>query len=280
MADPYRHSIGELATRYELEPGLRDLYVEGENDRWMLEWFFTSIGSANVRVYPIEAVDVPPELLDEHVASGNRGRVLALCRQLEDRLRGEARSVRGLIDKDDSDLLGITFASRHLLLTDFSCLECYALSGRMLFKLFRLYFGKDIEENRIRELLEVAVEVFALRAAKNATARSAKWIDEFTRYCSVRSSRVDFDCELYIERLVNASGGTLNAEALQEKFKELRRKASGDVRQSINGHDLVKDSFVVRAQDWCPNGDLRRESASPSAYDQYRTGAIKRHATF
>ena len=39
---------------------------------------------------------------------------------------------------------------------------------------------------------------------------------------------------------MNASGGTLNAEALQEKFKELRRKASGDVRQSINGHHLVK----------------------------------------
>ena len=34
-----RRSIEELITRYELEPSLKDIYVEGHSDKVIIEWF-------------------------------------------------------------------------------------------------------------------------------------------------------------------------------------------------------------------------------------------------
>src|SRR5262245_2279213 len=116
MPDPYRRSIAELITRYELEPALRDIYVEGDRDWFFLRWFFQSIGCRIPVVYMIEAtVNVPTRLLRQAGASGNRGRVIALCMEMEATLPPIARNVRGLVDKDYSELLGVMPSSRFLL---------------------------------------------------------------------------------------------------------------------------------------------------------------------
>ena len=240
MTEPYRRSIRELVTRYEFEPELRDLYVEGARDWFVLDWFFRSTQCANAVVYSIETVDVPPDLLAQLGVFGNRGRVIELCGQLAVSLPPEARNVLGLIDRDDGDLLQVASPSRYLLATDFSCLECYALSERTLSKFCRLYLGKVVEADRISEILDILVEQFLLRVAKNAVAKSAPWIDEFTRFCALDDGKVTFDHATFVERLSHRSAGLLNRDALETKFLELRQKRPEDVRQVINGHHLVQ----------------------------------------
>lgn len=36
---PARRTIPELVARYILEPSLRDVYVEGSDDRALIKWF-------------------------------------------------------------------------------------------------------------------------------------------------------------------------------------------------------------------------------------------------
>jgi hypothetical protein len=57
MPDPYRRTLAELTTRYEFEPDLRDLYVEGATDRHFLVWFFLTSGASRVAVY--ESMKLP-----------------------------------------------------------------------------------------------------------------------------------------------------------------------------------------------------------------------------
>jgi hypothetical protein len=93
MADPYRRSISELITRYTFEPTLRDLYVEGERDRFMLGWMFQGVHCPNVRVYGIETVDVPVALMTRLNVGGNKGRIVALCELLAEGLSKETNNV-------------------------------------------------------------------------------------------------------------------------------------------------------------------------------------------
>lgn len=240
MAEPYRRSISELVTRYEFEPGLRDVYVEGDRDRAMFTWFFSCVDCSNAVVYPISGVDVPSELLQRMDVSGNRGRVVALCAELANWLPQDARNIVGAVDKDDTELRDGSLSSRYLITTDFSCIECYALSERTLNKFCMLYLGRVVTANQMSEVLNVAMEVFLLRVAKNILAKSAHWIEEFTRFCMLTGGgAIRFDRKVFMERLVGASGGLLNLSALEASFSELKGKTS-DVRQAINGHDLVR----------------------------------------
>ena len=240
MAEPYRRSFRELVTRYEFEPQLRDLYVEGERDRFLLGWFFRGSHCNEVAIYPILSVEVPRELLEQLRVFGNQGRVIALCKYLEEHLSVEARNVLGLIDKDTTEFLGKPIRLRYLVTTDFACLECYALSESTMDKFCRLYLGKLIEPDRMSELLNILVELFVLRAAKQVVASGAHWIDDFTRYCAVTGGKLYFDRETFVERLANASEGQLSKDALVAQFTELLQERPRDIRQAINGHDLVR----------------------------------------
>jgi hypothetical protein len=126
------------------------------------------------------------------------------------------------------------------VLTDFSCMECYALGERALTKFCWLYLGKVIDADIWRGLFEILIDVFVLHAAKDEVQKDAPWIDEFSRWCTVRGSKVNFDRASYVDSLTNASGGRLNRGVLEAKFAELRERISGDFRGFINGHDFVQ----------------------------------------
>jgi uncharacterized protein DUF4435 len=239
MPESYRRTIAELVTRYELEPDLRDLFVEGTRDYFLFEWFFRHNDVANVVIYSIASVNVPPELLQQTGSSGNKGRVVALCKELESKLPERAQNALGLVDKDYDHLLGISFSSRFLVTTDFSCLECYTLDPRTLLKFCALYLGKIIEADRLSDLLNIAVESFVLRAAKQALSGNARWI-EVINCCKFEEGKIGFDRDGFIERLCNASSGEINQNDIKSKFSELREKTSTEVRDNINGHDIVK----------------------------------------
>jgi hypothetical protein len=239
MTEHYSRTIEELVTRYELEPDLRDFFVEGTRDYFILQWFFRQNELAKIVIYPIASVNVPADLLKQHGLSGNKGRVVALCKELDSKLPQNVRNALGLIDKDCDYLLGISYSSRFLASTDFSCLECYALNRRTLLKFCAVYLGKIVEMDRLSELLDVAVEGFVLRAAKHILSRGAPWI-QMTKCCSIEENKMRFDREEFIKRLCNASSGKLNQDDVNSKASELREKTSGEVRDSINGHDIVK----------------------------------------
>ena len=49
-----RRTIAELVARYELEPTLRDVYVEGRFDSAVLTWLFRERGCVDAVVYEID----------------------------------------------------------------------------------------------------------------------------------------------------------------------------------------------------------------------------------
>ena len=53
-----RRTIPELVAKYRLNPGVREVYVEGEFDRRVIRWYLNSKQLRDVAVIRVEVVDV------------------------------------------------------------------------------------------------------------------------------------------------------------------------------------------------------------------------------
>ena len=53
MAEIEKRKIGELITLYNLEPELRDVFVEGEDDVAMLRWYLNGKSLKNLSLIHI-----------------------------------------------------------------------------------------------------------------------------------------------------------------------------------------------------------------------------------
>jgi hypothetical protein len=98
-----RRTIPELVARYDLEPSLRDVYVEGPSDRALVELAFSALDDGvYARAYEVDTVQVPRALLDARgLTNGSKGRVLALADELSRNCtRNLAASVVCLADID------------------------------------------------------------------------------------------------------------------------------------------------------------------------------------
>ena len=133
MENEIRRTLDELVARYELEPDLRDIYVEGKTDKLFLEWFLRNRGIQNIVVYEIETVDISAEKLFElQLKDNNRSRVITLALYLQDKFPETTPHVICIADKDFDWLFDITYQCDLLFFTDYSCLEMYLFNELQL----------------------------------------------------------------------------------------------------------------------------------------------------
>src|SRR5262245_25675672 len=79
-----RRTISELTTLYELEPTVRDVYVEGPTDRAFVTAVLRRAGRDNVQVREVDLVNVmADEVRALGLTIGSRQRVIALALLLE-----------------------------------------------------------------------------------------------------------------------------------------------------------------------------------------------------
>ena len=83
MTELARRTISELRARYDLEPSLRDIFVEGKFDQDVLSNCLRGPEHRDRMIYDIDSVDIPSELLGVHeLTDGKKQRVIALAREL------------------------------------------------------------------------------------------------------------------------------------------------------------------------------------------------------
>ena len=77
MNTDVRRTIEELAARYELEPTLRDVYVEGAFDATVIGWVLREARCHNAAVYGIDTVNIPVAISSRYgLAEGSKGRIV------------------------------------------------------------------------------------------------------------------------------------------------------------------------------------------------------------
>lgn len=247
MSNVVRRTLEELLARYEFEPELRDIYVEGEFDSDMLT---ASLGDElnEHYIYSIETVDIPAEVLQVYsLTSGNKQRIIALAKELESKIEGEFNYLC-LTDRDLDHWFGEMEVIRNHKWTTYSSLEMHFFTEEFLRHHLRTVSRAKIEsfDNFFGSFTEVLRKVFSLRCVDRELGLNLRWIP-IEKCVFKKNGSLDFNFEEYISRTLHKSGMFYRLDNVKDGFEKWNSNLSGDPRQFIRGHDFVQLlSWVIK----------------------------------
>lgn len=239
--DGERRTIAELLARYEFEPSLRDVYVEGSFDLRFLRWFFGQIEEPDIKVYSIDAVEIPSSTVESRgVSDGARGRVFTLSLELHENGVAETQ-VACVIDTDLDKLLDVATDHPLLLRTDYTCMEMYLVNSATLGKFLELAIGLTSPgaEDLIKEMASVLREAFLTRVGGAALGILFNWLS-VERCCSLGVAGIEFDRDDFLTRLLHKNAMHDTRSPLEVKIAEFRGRLGKDVRTHMHGHDFTE----------------------------------------
>ena len=242
MTTSPRLPLDVLVTEYMLHIDRRDLYVEGRDDRAVLEWFLESVSVSNVRVLEIDSVEITAEDLRRHnLNEGVKSRVLVLARELDNTLPENTPQVLCIVDADFDYLLDRIESNRFLAYTDGTSLEMYAFSETALKRVLRLGFrDPDSDPEQIlNALYGILREIFVTRAANEALRLGLEWLP-YERRCKIQAGgTIAFDVDRFVQEYLSKNGALAGREEFSRcRAKLLTRTINSRVRY-IRGHDYA-----------------------------------------
>lgn len=239
-----RRTIEEVLALYDLEPSLKDIYVEGWRDKCFFEWFLKACDIVDVSVYDIETIDIRNNILAQYglQANSQRSRVIALSKKLDSGLCGRT-GIMCIVDRDYDDYVSSSSGGSYLKITDYNSLELYALDNRIITKFFKIVIGCDFVKDTVDTILKICENLYLFRLANIRLGWNMSWINA-TRVMKIKQAKIVFDDETFIERyLQNNRKWSKKTEYITE-VQKLKSIVSNEVRNKIRGHDFTEIFFT------------------------------------
>lgn len=237
MTDHLRWTISELQARYELEPNLSDVYVEGAFDRDVLS-NVPKLKQAGNTFYEIDAVDVPASILEKYgLTLGNKQRVIALARELD--VLGTSKRPICLVDKDLDHWFGPLEATAILRWTKYCSIELHFLEGELVREvLISAGHIKVKDFDTLYESLASTLRVlYALRLADRQCSMEMKWV-ALKKYLVRDGDMIIFAVDKYATALLATNGFSERRDEFNTVVSSWLDRLVGDVRQYSRGHDF------------------------------------------
>ncbi len=239
MSELNRWSIDELRVRYELEPGLYDLFVEGIFDKDVLSQA-PLCANKNIAIYEVDAVEVPVDIVLKHGLSlGNKQRVMALSKELET-LPVDSK-VYCIVDRDLDHWLNELKKWPRLRWTTFCSIECHFITQQFVAHILITTGQAKIKnaEAFYSSLTKILEKLFALRLSDKELNFCMTWID-LRKYLSRFDESALFDVDKYITALLIKNSKSKDKATFSAAYKKWLKKIEGDVRHASRGHDYTE----------------------------------------
>lgn len=240
MTSIARRTVEELVARYELEPELNDIYVEGLFDEDLL----TSAYGANIgdrSIYTIETVEIPGVLLAQYgYTLGNKQRILALAKELE-KLLSQNYSYICLTDLDLDGWFPPNETIKNHKTTKYTSLEvCFFHKDYLRHHLCIVCRAKINDfDGLFDDIAEILSKLFAVRCADKYLNLNVSWID-FEKCLENKNGRLILKLEDFLRRSLNKSKLNESLDDVIENACIWEKKFDGDPRRFIRGHDFVR----------------------------------------
>lgn len=246
MTEDPKWTVDDLVIRYELEPDLRDVFVEGCFDQDVLQACFQAAGDDQRVCYPIESVNVPYAILEQYdLTEGNKQRVMALAMELSASIK--KASCKCLVDSDLEIWIGHKLKAHYLIRTKFTSLDLYFFSEGLMKRLLLTSAKAKIPDWTLffESLISILKDLYALRLADSQLNLYLKWTP-WAKCLDKKTTTIEFDVADYSTRVLLAnSHGKKNAE-FTKTFLAWREKLTKDPRLCIRGHDFIEAiSWVI-----------------------------------
>jgi len=247
MSDEKR-KFSEIVALYSLEETLKDIFVEGDQDKRIYSTYLRAKQIAG-DIVGIDSVDIT-SIEDAHKVSldmsSNKDKLIALSRSFEHAKATETQ-VRCLVDRDFDDYIPAE-NNKFLWRTDFTCLEAYFFCSEFKKKIIDIGLGSfpinitDI----LKELGSVLRFLFAVRLwrkTKNHNFRLLKLDNNLN--VDKGTGAINFSQAEYLDKLFNSVAEL--AKNRGESIKEIDAilgTLNIDARYALNKHDYLKAFFL------------------------------------
>lgn len=240
MSAAERRTIDELLIRYELEPSIKDVFVEGKFDQEVISNCFRNAGQHDRIVYEIDTVDIPKSLLLAHgLTLGNKQRVIALARELAKQSNNYL--YKCFVDRDLDHWFGNLESTRGLIWSKYCSIELHFFSDELLKELLITVARTQIDdwESYYKSLITTLSDLYALRLTDRELDWSLKWlpIDKFVSCCDCR---INLNLKEYRKRLLLKNRKSKYEKQFDCLFAKWKSKLRGDHRCHIRGHDFIE----------------------------------------
>jgi len=239
MSGIARWSIAELQIRYELEPELTDVFVEGDFDRELLT---QSQGCTTTRatIYEIDCIDVPMDTLTKYgLTTGNKQRVIALAHELA--TLPENAKVKCLVDRDLDHWFGQLSVSPKLRWSLYCSIESHFLENKCIEDILITTGRAKIKspDTFIASLYLALKQLYALRLVDKELSLALKW-PSLRKYLTRSADTINLNIDGYKHALLLVNSKGKQRASVDEHHTIWLSKLTCDIRMSTRGHDLTE----------------------------------------
>ena len=243
MQTQLRQKLHEIKVMYSLEPSLRDIYVEGDNELYILKWFLNEKKISNVQVYPIDVIELDDVLFERSNLSkhSNQNKVIVVAEELATCFDDRRLKVKCIADADYDRHLERSRRNYILEYTDYTSTEMYFFNEPFLTKFVDLVLHGFATSPA--DILccwkNVLQRLFLIRLANESLSWGIKCGD-FKSYLSWNSGAVRFQEDRYLTNCLRSNGRGKEIETFKNVMADFEQTMDSDARHNIRGHDFTK----------------------------------------
>lgn len=240
-----KRKLEELLAIYSLEEELIDIYVEGPTDKTLIENFI-DYKHLNKTVIEIDTVDFSEiKCFEDLDLLSNKDKLIALSRLLsEENIKAD---VTCIVDRDFDGILFNMQKNYHLLYTDYSCIESYALCRKHIkrildFAVKNFPFDTD---HLIQEIGKVLQSLFIMRMLSKHFGFNYPF-PKLDNNCNIdkKEGVCNFNFDNYLNIYININKLRDRKNSIEEFVNDIRKRMQDDIRFNMNGHDFIEILYL------------------------------------
>ena len=243
MSD-FKRKFKEAVAIAKFEPGLKNIYVEGASDKFLIKNFFSYHKIADATVFEVDSIDfseVYEGLGDKlaYIKKSNKLQVIHLAQTIEKEANNGSRTLC-IIDADWDYVLNQVYAGEYLCYTDYGSMEMYLFNSDIV----RHYLqeGHRIanvkEDNLLASLSVLCRQVFHIHGLLHERGKQILNNDKYFSF-DKKTQMCTINIDKYMEATLNKNGLMAEKEEIKRIYAERMDHLCDDVRKEIRGHDFV-----------------------------------------
>lgn len=242
-----KRTFSEVLSIFEMEPGLKNVYVEGITDVFVIGNYLEDNSIDDIKIVKIDDIDFTEEyktLSQEQsklLRDNNKESVCYLASKFKNvKLKKSAKTLC-VVDVDFDYANGINKANNYLKYTDYNSVELYLFNDRCIKKVLQQLVGvKNIGDiaQFISSLTEVCRRLFFIHCILDRENRGMVDIDK-----SLSFDKETYTCSLnfnqFWDKCIINNNLVAKKEELIHTFEELFNDNRNDPRCEIRGHTFM-----------------------------------------
>lgn len=231
----------ELLTKYDLEPALVDIYVEGAEDESFYGYHLEKMGK-QFRFVDISTIDFPEclDLTKYDLENNNRDKIIYILKIINKAI--PQNNIFGIIDRDILQYTReLNNLPQNLFLTDFSCIEMYFFCPRSIAKVQQQTFH-FITEEIINKLQLLTANFSLIVIAEKKLDLSIQKISSDKLYNSkyMDFNNFSFDLDKYLRGCLSLSGLSKEYDSINNEISKVKPIIlTENPTIFINGHNFI-----------------------------------------